>query len=141
MPYDSGGLEVLDLRECLTLLTVAPLGRIVFTHSALPAIQPVNFLLHKGEVIIRTGPGTKLATAARQAIVAFEVDDYDPVERTGWSVVVVGHVTHVTDPRVVDELRELPLESWAPGHRDQFLRITPEIISGRRVPEPLLPKA
>lgn len=135
MTFDSGGLEVLDLQECLSLLAAAPLGRIVFTHSALPAIQPVNFLLHDGDVIIRTNPGSKLAAAA-QAIVAFEIDDYDPVDRTGWSVVVVGHARHVTDPYDVAALRELPLETWAPGGRDQFLRIVPAIVTGRRIPAP-----
>lgn len=138
MPYDSGGLEVLDLQECLSLLAAAPLGRIVFTHSALPAVQPVNFLLHGGDVIIRTSPGSKLAAAARQAIVAFEVDDYDPVKKTGWSVVVVGRARHVTEPEELAAMHELPLEAWAPGRRDQFLRIVPEIVTGRRIPEPAL---
>lgn len=45
MPHPSQ-LHILDDRaECLSLLRTVPVGRIVFTECALPAIQPVNFTL------------------------------------------------------------------------------------------------
>ncbi|ACY96096.1 MULTISPECIES: pyridoxamine 5'-phosphate oxidase family protein [Thermomonospora] len=135
MPYDSGGLEILDEDECRALLAKAPLGRIVFTQRALPAIQPVNFTVDNGDVIIRAAQGTKLAAAARNAIVAFEVDDFDEASRTGWSVVIVGPARVVSDPKEVARLQELPLRPWAPGRREHFIRIRPTLISGRRIPE------
>ncbi len=77
MKLDSAGLEILSREECLDLLSSSPIGRIVFTDRALPAVQPVNFCLFEGNVVIRTMAGSKLAAAARNAVVAFEVDDFD----------------------------------------------------------------
>jgi uncharacterized protein len=134
MPYDTGGLEILDPEECRALLAKAPLGRIVFTQRALPAVQPVNFTVDDGDVVIRTGEGSKLAAATRNAIVAFEVDDFDVDSRTGWSVVVVGPARVVSDPEETARLKELPLRPWAPGQRENFIRIRPTLISGRRIP-------
>ncbi|GAA4614599.1 pyridoxamine 5'-phosphate oxidase family protein [Actinoallomurus liliacearum] len=133
--YDSGGLEILSDEECRRLITAVPLGRIVFTDRALPAIQPVNFLMSNGEVIIRTSSGSKLAAAARNAVVAFEVDEFDPAIQAGWSVVIVGHARIVSENGELSELRGLPLRTWAPSAQDHFIAITPELISGRRLPK------
>ena len=82
--------EVLSEEECHRLLATVTVGRISFTAGALPAIQPVPFALDGGEVLIPTVPDSEIATASRAAVVAFEVDEYDPRTRTGWSVIVVG---------------------------------------------------
>jgi uncharacterized protein len=130
------GMEILDDAESRRLLASAPIGRIVFTDRALPAVQPVNFLVHDGAVIFRTGEGSKLAVAARNAVVAFEADDIDREYQRGWSVVVVGHAREVTDPLLRQQLGELPLRPWASGSRDHFIRIPIEMISGRRIAPP-----
>jgi nitroimidazol reductase NimA-like FMN-containing flavoprotein (pyridoxamine 5'-phosphate oxidase superfamily) len=127
------GLEVLSRAQCLELLGHVPVGRIVLTVGALPAIMPVNFVLHQGEVIIRTDTGTKLAAAARNAVVAFEVDQLDDTGQQGWSVSLVGRAVEVTAAEQLAELRPLPLRPWAPGERDHYIRIKPELISGRRI--------
>ncbi|MEU6036784.1 pyridoxamine 5'-phosphate oxidase family protein [Actinomadura sp. NPDC047616] len=136
MPLDRSGLEILDADQCRSLLAGAPVGRVVFTDRALPAVQPVNFALVDDEVVIRTSNGSKLAAAVRGAVVAFEADDFDATTRTGWSVVVVGHARVVTDPGELEQLRRLPLSPWAPGEREHFLRIRPQMFSGRRIPAP-----
>ena len=56
---DRAGLEVLA-REVFQLLAEAPIGRIVFTDHALPAVQPVNFAMLGTDIIIRTSPESKL---------------------------------------------------------------------------------
>lgn len=132
--YDAGGLEILTERECRDLLSTAPIGRIVFTDRALPAIQPVNFVISRGEVIIRTASGSKLAAAARGAVVAFEADDFDATARTGWAVVIVGHARVVADDGELTHLRRLTVPAWNPDDSD-FIAIVPELISGRRIPE------
>ncbi|GLU47128.1 pyridoxamine 5'-phosphate oxidase family protein [Nocardiopsis ansamitocini] len=134
MRIDTAGLEILRRAECLRLLAAAPIGRIVFTDRALPAIQPVNFTLHGADIIVRTAPDTKLAQATRDSVVAFEVDDYDVYERTGWSVTVVGIGRAVTDLAELAELRTLPLRAWAPGDRAHYIRIETDIVTGRRIP-------
>ncbi|TYB44885.1 pyridoxamine 5'-phosphate oxidase family protein [Actinomadura chibensis] len=141
MKLDQSGLEILDRDECRALLSRAAIGRIVFTHQALPAVQPVNFILSRGDIVLRTSGTSRLATAAADTIVAFEIDDFDTAARTGWSVVVVGRARRATDPREIAALDALPLESWAPGARDTFIRIHPELITGRRIGDGAAPAA
>lgn len=133
MPQETARLDVLDRAECLTLLASAPIGRIAFSHQALPALQPVNFVVDDESVVIRTNSSSKLAAAARNAVVAFEADEFDPETRSGWSVTVTGHARVVTDRAECERLTRLPLEPWVPGVQDHFIRIRAEFISGRRI--------
>lgn len=71
-------------------------GRLVFTEGALPAIRPVNYFVHEDDIIVRTSPAGTLSTLDNQ-VVAFEIDHIEPDSHTGWSVVAVGKVEHVTD--------------------------------------------
>src|SRR3954452_21351553 len=80
----------LDREECLRLLAKGVLGRVIFTNAALPAAQPILYLLDGEEILFCVTAGSKLATAARQAVVAFEADDIDPDTHTGWSILGVG---------------------------------------------------
>ncbi|MEU4835592.1 pyridoxamine 5'-phosphate oxidase family protein [Streptosporangium sp. NPDC023615] len=137
MRFDSAGLEVLTRQECLRLLVSTPIGRIVFTDRALPAVQPVGFCLDGGNVVIQTTAGSKLAAATRDAVVAFEVDDFDPRMRAGWSVTVVGRARAVQDQEEIIRLAELPLIPWAGNGRDHFVVIGTEEISGRRTSSPV----
>jgi len=130
---DDGGLEVLADSECLRLLESVPIGRIAFTADALPAVQPVNFVLHKGFVVFRTRPGSKLDTAMRNSVVAFEADDFDATTETGWSVTVVGRAEVVEDQAWLGELAELQLRPWAPGDRQHYVAISIGIMHGRRI--------
>ena len=103
---------MLDREECLRLLAGATIGRIGFSSRSLPIILPVNFVLDDDAIIIRTGVGTKLA-AIRDAVVAFEVDAIDPVYHTGWSVLVTGVASEVTDPLTLARIEHVALAPWA----------------------------
>ncbi|WP_433236370.1 pyridoxamine 5'-phosphate oxidase family protein [Streptosporangium sp. CA-135522] len=133
MKVDSAGLDVLSREECIELLSSTPIGRIVFTDRALPAVQPVVFCLDGEDIVIRTGGESKLAAATRHAVVAFEADDFDLRARTGWSVTAVGHARAVCDPAEIVRLSTLPLTAWAPGNLDHFILMRTEQISGRRI--------
>ena len=124
-------LEVLDREECLALLSTVPVGRIVFTDKALPAIQPVSFVVDGDAIVVRAEAGSTLARTGN-VIVAFEVDEYDAETRTGWYVTVTGHADHVGDPDEAARLARRKLQPWAGGRRDRFIRIKPELVSGRR---------
>src|SRR5215212_3746728 len=52
--YDAAGMEILDAAESRRLLGSVPIGRVVFTDRAMPAVQPVNFVVHDGAVVFRT---------------------------------------------------------------------------------------
>jgi hypothetical protein len=90
----------------------------------------------EGAIVIKTGTGGKLAAAVQHAVVAFEADDLDPVTRSGWSVTIVGRSEEVTDHGEIARLCKLGLHSWAPGARDHFVRITPGMVTGRRLRKP-----
>ena len=126
-------LAQLSRDECLRLMGSVPVGRIVYTRQALPAVELVNFALDDGDIIIRTDAGSKLAAATRGAVVAFEADSVDVAGRAGWSVTVIGHAAAVTDRAEIGRLEQLPLTAWAPGNRDHFIRICPAIVNGARI--------
>ena len=67
------------------------------------------------------------------AVVAFEVDEVDPVQRTGWSVMVVGRASIVEHPDDLELARALPLDPWALEGGDHFVRIRTHRITGREV--------
>jgi nitroimidazol reductase NimA-like FMN-containing flavoprotein (pyridoxamine 5'-phosphate oxidase superfamily) len=133
--YDTEGLKILTEQECRELLGTVPLGRIVFTDRALPAIQPVNFVLADGDVVILTAAGSKLAAATRNAVVAFEIDEFDHAVDTGWSVVVIGHARVIAEDGELRRMQALPLKPWNEGEPVHYIAITPELISGRRLPK------
>jgi nitroimidazol reductase NimA-like FMN-containing flavoprotein (pyridoxamine 5'-phosphate oxidase superfamily) len=132
------GLELLTDEDCWQLLRSAHVGRVGVTMAALPAIFPVNYAVIDDTIMFRTSAGSKLAAAARQAIVAFEVDDYDQADRSGWSVLAVGPSEIVHDLDVTAKVLAAGLEPWADGRRTDLVRITPGFLSGRRIVHPAL---
>jgi hypothetical protein len=126
-------LEELPTAECLQLMATVPVGRIVYTRQAMPAVEPMNFAIDRGAIVIRASAGGKLAAALQHAVVAFQADELDPATRSGWSVTVVGRTEEVTDRYEVARLGKLGLTCWAPGTRDHFIRITPGMVTGRRL--------
>ena len=130
---DRNGLEVLNREACLRMLSCATLGRIGVTSGALPTILPVNYRLVGDTIVIRTAAGTKLDAATRNTVVAFEVDDMDPFEHTGWSVVVTGVAREVTDIGERALLDHPNVPRWAPEGEDRLVAISIDIVSGRRI--------
>jgi hypothetical protein len=45
----------------MALLASVQIGRLVFTHQALPAIRPVNHLIEEGKIVIGLTPGSAIA--------------------------------------------------------------------------------
>ncbi len=134
---DRQQLEVLDREQCLGLLQTVRVGRLVFTEDALPAVQPVNFRLYRGQVVIRVAGGAKLAAATGNIVVAFQADELDPDLRTGWSVTVVGHANLITDVAELVDVAGTWLQPWVDGRRDHFIRVQTQKVTGRRLHAPL----
>jgi nitroimidazol reductase NimA-like FMN-containing flavoprotein (pyridoxamine 5'-phosphate oxidase superfamily) len=111
------------------------LGRIGFIVEGRPMVMPVNYLADDDGIVFCTGEGTKLSILRGGAAVVFEVDDSRPLEHTGWSVIVEGSASEVTDPEALEWLRRGPLKSWAVRPTAHWIRITYERVSGRQIPE------
>lgn len=127
-------LAVIAEDECLELLRTARVGRVIVSMDALPAAFPVNFRVVDRRIVFRTGAGTKLAAAAAHAVLGFEVDEIDVERRAGWSVLVVGMGTVVTDPAEIRILDRAGVDSWwASGAGAQYVVIEPGRVSGRRL--------
>ncbi|MEV6016998.1 MULTISPECIES: pyridoxamine 5'-phosphate oxidase family protein [unclassified Streptomyces] len=122
----------LDRQECLRLLAKVPVGRVVYTRQALPAVLPVNFRLDTDDsVVLRTSSDSELVRAIDGVVVAFEADEFDAESRSGWSVVVTGRAGVVTDPAEHERLTQAGPTSWMPLRRAVFLRIESEMVTGR----------
>ncbi|MBD3002548.1 MULTISPECIES: pyridoxamine 5'-phosphate oxidase family protein [unclassified Streptomyces] len=132
--FHNEGFRVLDRQECLRLLAKVPVGRVVYTRQALPAVLPVNFSLDAdSSVLLRTSAGSGLVHAVDGVVVAFEADDFDAATRSGWSVVVTGRATVVTDPAQHERLSRVGPRSWVVTHDDVFVHIESEMVTGREV--------
>ena len=124
---------MLSPAECERLLAQTTVGRVGISIGALPVVLPVNYAMLDGDVVVRTGAGTKLDAALAGSVVAFEVDHVDPTYHEGWSVLLQGRASEIVDAEELDRARRLPLRPWAPGSRDRFIRIPAEVVSGRRI--------
>jgi uncharacterized protein len=134
MRRDRNGMEVLSKAECLSRLGATGLGRIAVVNGTEPVIFPVNYATYHGGIVFRTGPGAKLAAAARRAVLAFEVDGFDAVYHTGWSVLIVGPARVVTDAAELRAVTLLPLSRWAPASgREAIVHLRTHRMSGRQI--------
>lgn len=136
---DRLGMRVLDPAHCWDLVEGQAVGRLAIIVGSRPHMVPVNFIVRAEEILFVSVPGTKLGEALDRpgAPAQFEVDDFDVDGRTGWSVVVTGHLHPVMD--LVEhtrlDIRGRPI--WLDGHRDRnWLRLVPSRVEGRGIGVP-----
>ncbi|MER6523982.1 pyridoxamine 5'-phosphate oxidase family protein [Streptomyces sp. NPDC001508] len=132
--FHNDGFRTLDRQECLRLLAKVPVGRVVYTRRALPAVLPVNFSLDTdSSVLLCTSATSDLVRAIDGVVVAFEADDFDAATRSGWSVVVTGRASVVTDPDEHERLSRTGPQSWVVTRDGVYVRIEAEMITGREI--------
>jgi nitroimidazol reductase NimA-like FMN-containing flavoprotein (pyridoxamine 5'-phosphate oxidase superfamily) len=127
-------IKTLGREECLQLLARAKIGRVGISVSALPVILPVHFTLYDESILFRTLKGTKLSAATSDTVVAFQADDYDPVDMTYWSVLVQGFASAIKDPSELEKIRNVEIPPWVleSADEDHFVRVETSRLSGRR---------
>jgi nitroimidazol reductase NimA-like FMN-containing flavoprotein (pyridoxamine 5'-phosphate oxidase superfamily) len=125
-------LEALTRDECIDLLGRRTLGRVAFTERALPSIRPVNYALVGHQIVLQTDPHG-LGTRLDGQVVAFEVDEIDPVAETGWSVVVTGTARLLRSPSDLVRQGSVPIVSLAGDGPDARVCIVPGKYTGRRI--------
>jgi nitroimidazol reductase NimA-like FMN-containing flavoprotein (pyridoxamine 5'-phosphate oxidase superfamily) len=126
-------MDELDVEVCWWLIARTRFGRVAFVADGVPAVRPVNCGVLNRHVVFRTGADSALGRMADGSPVAFEVDETDQVAKSGWSVIVTGHLSPLTDADELGRLGEFDLHPWAPGVRDRWMKVTPTSVSGREV--------
>jgi nitroimidazol reductase NimA-like FMN-containing flavoprotein (pyridoxamine 5'-phosphate oxidase superfamily) len=134
-------LEPLDEADCMRLIAAGGVGRLCFAGRFDLTVLPVNYVLHDRKILFRTAPDgtteadlrTSIGVANAEYRVAFEVDDFDPGTRTGWSVLIHGPAHHVDAADERAGAAAAGLETWAGSHRDHFIEIAPVQVTGRRI--------
>lgn len=126
-------LEVLSAPECWELISQEQIGRVGVLVDGLPEIYPVNHVAQDRAILFRTDPGSKLRGLVRSPMVCFEVDGTSPAAKVGWSVMVKGRATELATAEDIARVAELPLGHWAPGEKSHWIKIEPEIVTGRRI--------
>ena len=135
-------LQKLDEAECLRLISPGGIGRIAFVGEYDLTVLPVNYRLAGGAILFRTGRDSLTSEDLRtgnphaEYRVAFEIDDFDNAARAGWSVLIQGPAHHVAAGAEDAAARAAGVEPWPGGEKDQFIRITPVRVTGRRIRQP-----
>jgi uncharacterized protein len=130
-------LEI-DRDGCMRMLAAASgrIGRISVSKPASPPmIRPVNYAFddRTQSVVFRSALSSKLREGLGSGTAAFEIDGGDPVDRTGWRVIIAGEAEEVTDQAEIERLEDYELEPWAPGVKTHWVRIRATSASGRRI--------
>jgi nitroimidazol reductase NimA-like FMN-containing flavoprotein (pyridoxamine 5'-phosphate oxidase superfamily) len=138
---DRTQIERLDRIQCWSLLATMSVGRVGITVDGATEIFPVNYTVDRTSsvtpmILFRTDAGTKLTGLAHNPRISFEVDDLDPTDHTGWSIVVKGRAQQIrdlVDPDQRHRLEQFPVEHWYPGPKRHTIRIVPTEVTGRRI--------
>lgn len=133
MYSDHHALELLSQEECIELLRSKTVGRLGLSASSLPFVLPVRYVVDRDRILMRTGQDTRMAAATSDAVVAFEVDEFDPTLDAGWSVLVQGFAREVRGGAEVDPDAEQVLRSWVGPMPARCFSIPMEVVTGQRL--------
>ena len=123
----------LDEPECARLLSREPVGRVALTSAALPVVLPVNFVAVDHTIVFASDPGLKLEAARSGQVACLEVDGYEVLDHSGWSVLATGRLAEITDTDRLAAARNLPLSPWALSGPSHYVELSIELLSGRRI--------
>jgi nitroimidazol reductase NimA-like FMN-containing flavoprotein (pyridoxamine 5'-phosphate oxidase superfamily) len=129
-------IRFLDRDRCIELLGQACVGRVAVVVNGVPEVTPVNYAVLDGDVVFRSGTGTKLHAALTSQPVSFEVDRIDEEHRTGWSVLVSGESSVIDEEERLARAEALDIDTWAPGTRDTFVCVRTDLVFGREITRP-----
>ena len=135
--------------ECRAMIKPGGVGRILFVEPGRgPVAIPVNYRTDGDDVVFRVAGGGPITAALhapaeaapvspgaenRPASVSFDVDHLDEALGEGWSVLVTGTASIVTDAAELDHVRSLGVEPWAGGERETYVRLVVHQITGRAI--------
>ncbi|MFI9272698.1 pyridoxamine 5'-phosphate oxidase family protein [Kitasatospora sp. NPDC052896] len=125
-------IEDLSEADCLRLLATVPIGRVVYTEHALPAVLPVVFRLDPdGRLVLALLPDPGRSRALDGTVIAFQADHLDAAGGTGWSVLAHGRAEVLRDPARRHALLSTGPRLWLTEREPMFVLFTPELLAGR----------
>lgn len=129
-------VEELSNSACWALLRDVPIGRISLQGISDIEVFPVNFVVDGGTIVFHTASGTKLTLIGDGARCTFEADEVDRTRRLVWSVVLKGSAQPIQHRDAIVAILDLEVPAWQAGAKPTYVRIEPDLISGRRFPVP-----
>lgn len=130
MEQFTAGTTVLDREQAVELLRRRDVGRIVIALGGEAEIFPVNYVLtESGDILFRTGPGSKLASAVVAREVLFEVDEMSGDQ--AWSVIVRGSARVRTDSSALSVVDALSLRPFIDDGKFEVVEVRAERVSAR----------
>jgi len=126
-------LQTLDSEACIQKLDGGGVGRVVFDDDQGPVALPVNFRVVGRQLVFRTSEGSIAEAVRGGRAVSVEVDHLDEVAGEGWSVLVRGQATEVTDPQQLESLHDLHIVPWAGGDRPVTVALEIQELTGRQI--------
>jgi nitroimidazol reductase NimA-like FMN-containing flavoprotein (pyridoxamine 5'-phosphate oxidase superfamily) len=128
-------LEELSWDDCFTLLRQQVVGRFVYQDESGLAAVPVNYAVAGETIVFRSEAGSKVHDLQGRDI-AFQVDDIDAANHSGWSVLIRGGAEEVEFERLTELIRQIDEtvpQPWKKGIHNIWVVITPKFVSGRRL--------
>lgn len=122
-------VEELSADECWGRLTAVDFGRLAVATDDGVDIFPMNYLVNDRTIYLRSAPGSKLIDITKRPSVAFEVDG--TYHRSRWSVIVKGNAHRLGFDSEIEESGVLELWSQNPTEKWNYIRISPESVTGR----------
>ncbi|MFE7421832.1 pyridoxamine 5'-phosphate oxidase family protein [Rhodococcus sp. NPDC057529] len=121
----------LTTRECLDFLRSVPVGRLLYTEDALPAVRPVTFACPDGQIVIPTGDNPWF-TRFEGTVLAFETGNITASTRTGWSVLAIGRARLFAGTDGLGGFDDPTRSPWSGSAGDGYLLIDIGSLSGHR---------
>jgi uncharacterized protein len=131
-------VERLDEAECWRLISAAGVGRLAYSGRSGLAVLPVGYQAHEGSLLFRIALGSPTDEDLHTGIegaeykVAVEIDDVGTDAQDGWFVSIQGAAHHL-DSGHDHASAGPPGGQPSAGTQDNFVRITPTFIAGRRL--------
>ena len=127
-----GSLPELSRQECFELLDQKVVGRVAYVNDDGPVVLPVNYVVDNETVLFRTSASGPMAAHLRDGTVAFQVDEVDEVTQSGWSILLRGVATF-EQPKGTGPANHPRPSPWVQGSRNLVVRISPNVMTGRRL--------
>jgi nitroimidazol reductase NimA-like FMN-containing flavoprotein (pyridoxamine 5'-phosphate oxidase superfamily) len=124
------GFEEISADACMRLLREGAVGLLALSGSDAPDVRPVNFALHRQNIVMKTGRGRIFEGARQEEAASFVISESDRLEHSGWSVVVTGRLS-ICDPS--DAAIRTRVRPWARADKGEWVLLSADHVTGRRI--------